>query len=71
MVYAGNTKTTIQNDNNDNDDDSNIEQTEQDDRTEQTLSDFQPTNATAKIVFDLVQPLLHKSHTLMMDNFYN
>lgn len=71
MVYAGKSKTTIQNDNNDNDDDNNIEQTEQDDRTEQTLSDFQPTNATAKIVFDLVQPLLHKDHTLIMDNFYN
>lgn len=71
MVYAGKSKTTIQNDNNDNDDDNNIEQTEQDDRTEQTLSDFQPTNATAKIVFDLVQPLLHKGHTLIMDNFYN
>ncbi|CAH2088670.1 unnamed protein product [Euphydryas editha] len=71
MVYAGKSKTTINTDNNDNDDDNNIEQTEQDDRTEQTLSDFQPTNATAKIVFDLVQPLLHKGHTLIMDNFYN
>lgn len=71
MVYTGKSKTTINNDNNDNDDDNNIEQTEQDDRTEQTLSDFQPTNATAKIVFDLVQPLLHKGHTLIMDNFYN
>lgn len=32
MVYAGKSKTTIQNDNNDNDDDNNIEQTEQDER---------------------------------------
>lgn len=70
-VYTGKSKTTINNDNNDDDDDNNIEQTEQDDRTEQTSSDFQPTNATTKIVFDLVQPLLHKGHTLIMDNFYN
>lgn len=30
-----------------------------------------PTNATAKIVFDLVEPLLYLGHTLIMDNFYN
>lgn len=30
MVYAGKSKTTINNVNNDNDDDNNIEQTEQD-----------------------------------------
>ncbi|KAJ8706593.1 hypothetical protein PYW07_012671 [Mythimna separata] len=30
-----------------------------------------PTNATAKIVFDLLEPLLHRGHTVIMDNFYN
>ncbi|KAL4720302.1 hypothetical protein ACJJTC_001832, partial [Scirpophaga incertulas] len=30
-----------------------------------------PTNATAKIVYDLIEPLLHRGHTLIMDNFYN
>lgn len=30
-----------------------------------------PTNATAKIVYDLIQPLLHRGHTVIMDNFYN
>ncbi|XP_063899173.1 uncharacterized protein LOC110380711 isoform X2 [Helicoverpa armigera] len=30
-----------------------------------------PTNATAKIVFDLLEPLLDRGHTVIMDNFYN
>ncbi|XP_047038976.1 uncharacterized protein LOC124643893 [Helicoverpa zea] len=30
-----------------------------------------PTNATAKIVFDLLEPLLDRGHTVVMDNFYN
>ncbi|XP_026731069.1 piggyBac transposable element-derived protein 4-like [Trichoplusia ni] len=30
-----------------------------------------PTNATSKIVYDLVEPLLHRGHTLIMDNFCN
>ncbi|XP_022126462.2 piggyBac transposable element-derived protein 4 isoform X2 [Pieris rapae] len=30
-----------------------------------------PSNATSKIVYDLVEPLLHRGHTLIMDNFYN
>ncbi|XP_046965005.1 piggyBac transposable element-derived protein 4-like [Vanessa cardui] len=30
-----------------------------------------PTTATAKIVYDLIEPLLHRGHTLVMDNFYN
>lgn len=28
-------------------------------------------NATAKIVYDLIGPLRHCGHTLIMDNFYN
>ncbi|VVC86945.1 unnamed protein product, partial [Leptidea sinapis] len=30
-----------------------------------------PTNATAKIVYTLIEPLLNRGHTLVMDNFYN
>ncbi|CAG4992856.1 unnamed protein product [Colias eurytheme] len=30
-----------------------------------------PTNATARIVHDLVKPLYNLGHTLVMDNFYN
>lgn len=30
-----------------------------------------PSNATAKIVYDLIEPLLHRGHTVIMDNFYN
>lgn len=30
-----------------------------------------PSSATVKIVYDLVRPLLHKGHTLIMDNVYN
>lgn len=30
-----------------------------------------PTNATAIIVYDLIEPLLHRGHTVIMDNFYN
>lgn len=42
------------------------------DETADRLSNIaRPTNATAKIVFDLVEPLLHRGHTLIMDNFYN
>ena len=29
------------------------------------------TNSTAKIVYDLIEPLLHRGHTVIMDNFYN
>ncbi|XP_052746053.1 piggyBac transposable element-derived protein 4-like [Bicyclus anynana] len=43
-----------------------------DNRTEQTdTDDFKPQNATAKIVFDLIGPLLYQGHTVIMDNFYN
>ncbi|KAL0879795.1 hypothetical protein ABMA27_003506 [Loxostege sticticalis] len=31
----------------------------------------EPSNMTAKIVIDLVRPLLNRGHTLTMDNFYN
>lgn len=37
--------------------------------TDQTSD--RPTNATSKIVYDLVEPLLHRGHTLIMDNFCN
>lgn len=30
-----------------------------------------PTNATSKIVHNLVKPLFNQGHTLVMDNFYN
>ncbi|XP_050680468.1 piggyBac transposable element-derived protein 4-like isoform X2 [Leptidea sinapis] len=30
-----------------------------------------PTNATAKIVYTLIEPLLNRGYTLVMDNFYN
>ncbi|XP_063630918.1 piggyBac transposable element-derived protein 4-like [Cydia splendana] len=36
-----------------------------------TDSTDRPTTATVKIVYDLVEPLLNKGHTLIMDNFYN
>lgn len=44
-----------------------------DDETDDGLgsSVARPTNATAKIVFDLVEPLLNRGHTIIMDNFYN
>ncbi|RVE46171.1 hypothetical protein evm_009175 [Chilo suppressalis] len=69
-VYAGKDNKTVLNDNNDNIDDSNTNG--QDTKREQTLTtDFTPTHATAKIVFDLLEPLLHRGHTVIMDNFYN
>lgn len=37
----------------------------------QPTDQTRPTNATAKILFDLMGPLLHRGHTLIMDNFYN
>ncbi|XP_022834273.1 uncharacterized protein LOC111362017 isoform X1 [Spodoptera litura] len=30
-----------------------------------------PVTATARIVYDLIEPLLHRGHTVIMDNFYN
>ncbi|XP_045502130.1 piggyBac transposable element-derived protein 4-like [Colias croceus] len=80
IVYAGKNKPTMT-DNDDSDDDTETRpnQTEQTGQTEQTnqadqrtdMTDFQPTNATSKIVFDLIEPLLHRGHSLVMDNFYN
>lgn len=66
-------------DRNDADDEQMNQQTEQTSQTEQTnqteqrndKTDFQPTNASAKIVFDLIEPLPHRGHTLIMVNFYN
>ncbi|CAG4989536.1 unnamed protein product [Colias eurytheme] len=77
IVYAGKNKPTMtDNDNSDDDTETRPNQTEQTSETEQTgqteqMNDFQPTNATSKIVFDLIEPLLHRGHTLVMDNFYN
>ncbi|RVE46463.1 hypothetical protein evm_008873 [Chilo suppressalis] len=41
------------------------------DRTDDGRREVRTSNATAKTVYDLIQPLLHKEHTLIMDNFYN
>ncbi|CAK1596336.1 unnamed protein product [Parnassius mnemosyne] len=41
------------------------------DRVMTSESGDRPTSATAKIVYDLIEPLLHRGHTVIMDNFYN
>lgn len=51
-------------------DDNDDQMTTMPDRTTSGTDD-RPSNATAKIVYDLVEPLLHRGHTLIMDNFYN
>lgn len=55
----------------DRNDDETIDRPEDEtvDRPDDSLP--RPTNATSKIVYDLVQPLLGRGHTLIMDNFYN
>ncbi|XP_045487014.1 piggyBac transposable element-derived protein 4-like isoform X1 [Pieris rapae] len=63
---------------NDNDRPNNIDDTndktddaEMTDQTSTGNTNNRPSNATSKIVYDLVEPLLHRGHTLVMDNFYN
>ncbi|XP_026330589.1 piggyBac transposable element-derived protein 4-like [Hyposmocoma kahamanoa] len=74
LVYAGKdeTKTAYTTTNVDTDAD-NLEgrlegRPEETEITDKSTSDH-PTNA--KIVYDLVEPLLYRGHTLIMDNFYN
>lgn len=45
----------------------------EDDGLERSLGSTQerPSNVTFIIVYDLVEPLLDRGHTLIMDNFYN
>jgi hypothetical protein len=73
-VYAGKQKTDLQTndrqaeDRLDEDETNNIATTSTDPTP---TTDDRPTNATAQIVYDLIEPLLNKGHTLIMDNFYN
>ncbi|XP_049870488.1 piggyBac transposable element-derived protein 4-like isoform X1 [Pectinophora gossypiella] len=52
-------------------DQANDPDTQQDRHDDQSSSTFRPRNATSQIVYDLMTPLLHRGHTLIMDNFYN
>ncbi|KAL0883115.1 hypothetical protein ABMA27_016574 [Loxostege sticticalis] len=47
------------------------EEDRQDNRQDEDRRDDRPTNATAQIVLALIEPLLHRGHILIMDNFYN
>ncbi|CAF4940721.1 unnamed protein product [Pieris macdunnoughi] len=59
------------NDRPNNVDDTNHNEAEMTDHTSTGNTNDRPSNATSKIVYDLVEPLLHRGHTLVMDNFYN
>lgn len=72
FVYAGKdeTKTTTTTTNVETDADNLEGRPEEIEITDQSTSD-RPTNATSKIVYDLLEPLLHRGHTLILDHFYN
>lgn len=86
FVYAGKDKATLTTDNTDSNDrpvgdnvtrftdDETNDRPDNDGPTDIVLTEDsgdRPTNATAKIVYDLIEPLLHRGHTVIMDNFYN
>ncbi|CAK1591668.1 unnamed protein product [Parnassius mnemosyne] len=77
LIYAGKEKTgtapatATSDETNPTDTDERPDDTDTTEHVITGSSDVRPSNATAKIVYDLVEPLLHRGHTLIMDNFYN